>query len=250
MVSMSPWPLLVGLEIFLVMVGFLGMIKSGLNFLFWVSLFMLILTMGLWWRDVVREASFQGEHTVMVMEGLMYGMILFIMSEVFFFASFFWSFFHSSLSPAVELGMHWPPIGLITFSPFQIPLLNTIILLGSGISVTWAHQKLIVGGQAGLSLGLTCFLGLYFLVLQLFEYFYAGFEMSDSVYGSIFFVATGFHGFHVIVGTVFLFIMWLRDFNYHFSKIHHFGFEAAAWYWHFVDVVWLFLFSVVYWWGA
>jgi cytochrome c oxidase subunit 3 len=183
---------------------------------------------------------------------LRWGMVLFIISEVFFFLSFFWAFFHSSLSPSPELGRVWPPIGVEAFDPFTVPLLNTIVLLSSGISVTWAHHALIAGDHDSAFQGLlfTVILGLYFTILQAIEYLEARFRIADRVYGSSFFIATGFHGLHVIVGTTFLVVCLIRVSRAHFSKSHHFGFEAAAWYWHFVDVVWLFLYISIYWWGG
>jgi cytochrome c oxidase subunit 3 len=204
-----------------------------------------------WWRDVIREGTYQGLHTILVGIGLRWGIILFITSEVFFFLSFFWAFFHRSLAPAIEIGTVWPPIGIKPFNPFQIPLLNTAILLGSGVTVTWAHHGLIDSNhkQVKHALLLTVLLGVYFTCLQALEYFEAPFCIADAVYGSTFFVATGFHGLHVIIGTIFLAICFFRHLNGHFSSGHHFGFEAAAWYWHFVDVVWLFLFVSIYWWG-
>lgn len=217
-----------------------------------LSLVLIILVVVVWWRDVIRERTFQGFHLEVVIKGLVVGILLFIVSELFFFVSFFWTFFHSRLVPTIELGALWPPFGIETFNPFQVPLLNTVILLSSGVRVTWAHQSLLSGDKEGAfkSLGVTWGLGLYFLLLQGFEYFTAGFGIRDSVFGSVFFVATGFHGLHVIIGSLFLFVIWMRVFIGHLSRKHHFGFEAAAWYWHFVDVVWLFLFSVVYWWGG
>jgi len=205
-----------------------------------------------WWRDVSREATFQGHHTVPVGVGLRWGMILFITSEVLFFFAFFWAFFHSSLAPTVELGSHWPPTGIEPLNPFHVPLLNTAVLLASGVTVTWAHHSLLAGNRAEATqaLALTITLGMYFTALQLFEYIQAPFTIADAAYGSTFFVATGFHGLHVIIGSSFLTVCLLRQIRFHFSNNHHFGFEAAAWYWHFVDVVWLFLFVSIYWWGS
>jgi cytochrome c oxidase subunit 3 len=208
--------------------------------------------MFVWWRDVVREATFEGHHTSFVQLGLRYGMILFIVSEVMFFVAFFWAFFHSSLAPTVEIGAVWPPKGIEVLNPWEIPFLNTVILLSSGASVTWAHHAIIIGDrkQAMYGLILTVLLAIFFTAFQVMEYYDAPFTISDSVYGSTFFLATGFHGFHVFVGTVFLTVCLFRLMNFHFTKNHHFGFEAAAWYWHFVDVVWLFLFVSIYWWGG
>jgi len=166
-------------------------------------------------------------------------MALFIVSEIFFFVSFFWAFFHRSLAPNVEVGSLWPPFGIVAFNPFQVPLLNTIILISSGVSVTWAHHALMSGNYTQTTQGLiiTVILGVYFTMLQGLEYFEASFTFADSVYGSTFFIATGFHGLHVIVGTLFLLVTLVRHLKFEFRANHHFGFEAAAWYWHFVDVV-------------
>nr|ACA62661.1 cytochrome oxidase subunit 3 [Calisoga longitarsis] len=252
LVTISPWPVVMGVVVLIVIVGVVKMMFLSSYALFFFGLVVSGLVVSMWWRDVIRESTYEGSHVSVVVSGLMVGMVLFIVSEVFFFVSFFWTFFHSSLVPVMDLGGVWPPSGVESFNPFQIPLLNTIILLSSGVSVTWAHQCLLVGDTdaLGRSLMMTWMLGIYFLMLQLFEYFSATFSISDSVFGSVFFVATGFHGLHVMIGTVFLIVVWVRAVSLHFSESHHFGFEASAWYWHFVDVVWLFLFSVVYWWGG
>ena len=170
----------------------------------------------------------------------------------YFFLRFFWAFFHRRLAVNVELGGSWPPMGILAFSPFGVPLLNTVILLSSGITVTWAHHALISNNhsQAQLALLITVILGIYFTLLQGIEYLEARFTFADSVYGSTFFLATGFHGLHVIIGTLFLLVCLIRSSINSFNYLHHFGFEAAAWYWHFVDVVWLFLFIIIYWWGG
>jgi len=175
-----------------------------------------------------------------------------LLQKFYFFFSFFWAFFHRRISPTIEIGAQWPPIGIYPFNPFQVPLLNTIILLSSGVTVTWSHHSIIENNhsQAVYSLILTVALGIYFTLLQAMEYWEARFSISDSVYGSTFFLATGFHGLHVIIGTTFLIVCLARQLIYHFSSGHHFGFEAAAWYWHFVDVVWLFLYIRIYWWGG
>lgn len=251
-VTVRPWPLIIGISVLVIVLGVARIIFFVEYDLLIFAFFLFLVGMIVWWRDVVRERTYDGRHMGIVVKGLMVGMVLFIVSELFFFISFFWTFFHSSLVPVVELGGIWPPVGIIPFNPFQVPLLNTVILLSSGVRVTWAHQRLLGNSMKGAerSLLVTWVLGVYFLGLQLFEYKRAIFRVRDSVFGSIFFVATGFHGLHVIIGSLFLFVMWLRVINLHFSNSHHFGFEASAWYWHFVDVVWLFLFSVVYWWGG
>jgi cytochrome c oxidase subunit 3 len=214
--------------------------------------FMLVYCMFVWWRDVIREGTFQGHHTLEVQKSLRYGMLLFILSEVMFFVAFFWAFFHSSLTPVVDIGLIWPPKGIVPFNPWEIPLLNTLILLLSGATVTWSHYSILSGNRtlAVFSLFCTVCLGLIFTLFQAVEYYEAPFALSDGVYGSTFFMATGFHGFHVLIGTAFLLVCFFRLLAYHFPKKHHFGFEAASWYWHFVDVVWLFLFVSIYWWGG
>ena len=188
----------------------------------------------------------------MVQQGLRQGVLLFIVSEIMFFFAFFWAFFDASIKPAIVLGGVWPPDGLEILNPWGVPLLNTVILLTSGATVTWAHHGIVAGAKNSSQIGLllTVILAAIFTGLQVLEYLDAPFSISDGVYGSTFFMATGFHGFHVFIGTVFLFICLIRLNLNHFTKEHHFGFEAAAWYWHFVDVVWLFLFVTVYWWGS
>nr|YP_009409208.1 cytochrome c oxidase subunit III [Archichauliodes deceptor]AOX48541.1 cytochrome c oxidase subunit III [Archichauliodes deceptor] len=252
LVDYSPWPLTGALGAFTTVSGLIMWFHQYSMNLLILGNIIILLTMLQWWRDITREGTFQGHHTLIVTTGLRWGMILFIVSEVFFFISFFWAFFHSSLSPSIELGAVWPPTGITPFNPFQIPLLNTAILLTSGITVTWAHHALMEGNFTQTTQGLffTVILGIYFTMLQAYEYKEASFTIADSVYGSTFYMATGFHGLHVIIGTTFLLICLIRQINCHFSKNHHFGFEAAAWYWHFVDVVWLFLYISIYWWGS
>nr|YP_009968795.1 cytochrome c oxidase subunit III [Arria pallida]QNC71418.1 cytochrome c oxidase subunit 3 [Arria pallida] len=252
LVTYSPWPIVAAISIMIMMTGFIMFSYNHNEKLMMMGLIILMLTTSQWWRDVVRESTYQGLHTKEVIKGLQWGMILFIISEIFFFISFFWTFYHSSLSPNIELGSSWPPLGIITFNALQVPLLNTTILLASGITITWCHHSLMENNfnQAKQSLALTIMLGLYFTMLQLFEYYEASFSIADSVFGSTFFVATGFHGLHVIIGTTFLIICISRMYFMHFTSNHHFGFEAAAWYWHFVDVVWLFLYISIYWWGS
>nr|YP_009144460.1 cytochrome c oxidase subunit III [Asbolus verrucosus]AKJ52246.1 cytochrome c oxidase subunit 3 [Asbolus verrucosus] len=252
LVDASPWPILASLSALILMSGIIKWFHFYNHSLLMIGFTSMLLIMFQWWRDISREATLQGLHTYTVTMGMRWGMILFITSEVFFFISFFWSFFHNSLAPAIELGMNWPPKGIMTFNPIQIPLLNTLILLTSGITVTWAHHSLMENNykQSTQGLMMTVILGLYFSLLQGYEYFESSFSISDAAYGSSFFVATGFHGIHVIIGTTFLAVCMARHMKNHFSQIHHFGFEAAAWYWHFVDVVWLFLYISIYWWGS
>nr|YP_009528970.1 cytochrome c oxidase subunit III [Ophraella communa]AST14957.1 cytochrome c oxidase subunit III [Ophraella communa] len=252
LVDISPWPILGAFSALTIMMGLIKWFHLFNSNLFLLGITITLMIMYQWWRDIVREGTFQGLHTLMVTKGLQWGMILFITSEIFFFISFFWGFFHSSLSPSIEIGMLWPPKGIYTFNPLEIPLLNTLILLTSGLTVTWAHHSLMENNfnQTIQGLMATVILGIYFTILQAYEYMEAHFSISDSIYGSSFFMATGFHGLHVIIGTTFLFICLIRQYFNHFSYSHHFGFEAAAWYWHFVDVVWLFLYISIYWWGS
>nr|YP_009445569.1 cytochrome c oxidase subunit III [Picromerus griseus]ATV99246.1 cytochrome c oxidase subunit III [Picromerus griseus] len=252
LVDYSPWPLTGSIGAMTLTTGMVVWFHKNEMYLFYLGIIILLLTMIQWWRDIVREATFLGYHTIKVTNGLKIGMILFIISEVFFFISFFWGFFHSSLAPTVEIGMVWPPKGVMVFNPMEIPLLNTMILLCSGMTVTWAHHSLMNNHyfEVTKSLVLTVMLGLYFTMLQAYEYKEASFCISDSIYGSCFYMATGFHGIHVMIGTLFLTVCLTRHIKHHFSMNHHLGFEAAAWYWHFVDVVWLFLYISIYWWGG
>ena len=251
LVDQRPWPLTGSIGALVTVIGLTKWFHQYNTDILIIGFIIIILTIIQWWRDITREGTFQGMHTSPVTLGLRWGIILFIISEVFFFVSFFWAFFHRRLSPTVELGSYWPPNAIISFNPFQIPLLNTAILLASGVTVTWAHHRLIENNhtQTIQGLTLTIILGIYFTSLQAFEYIEAPFSIADAVYGSTFFIATGFHGIHVLIGTTFLSTCLLRHLLCHFSKNHHFGFEAAAWYWHFVDVVWLFLYISIYWWA-
>lgn len=248
----SPWPILASIFAIGLTTGLSKWFHVNDIRLILLRLLLLTVTAFTWWRDVSREGAFQGSHTHVVVSGLRWGIILFITSEVFFFLSFFWAFFHSRLAPNVELGSKWPPVGILTFNPWRVPLLNTIILLSSGVSVTWAHKRFEANfhRQTVLSLNVTIALGLYFTVLQAIEYIEASFSIADSVYGSTFFIATGFHGLHVIVGTLFLIVCSVRVSKGLLRAHHHFGLIAAIWYWHFVDVVWLFLYGWIYGWGS
>jgi cytochrome c oxidase subunit 3 len=254
LVDPSPWPLFASLASLSTAIGAVLYMHGyvGGNALVTLGFCMVLYSMFVWWRDVIREATFEGHHTKTVQTGLRYGMILFIVSEIMFFFAFFWAFFHSSLAPSIEIGSMWPPKGISVLNPWDIPFLNTIILLSSGASVTWAHHAILAGQrmQGVYSLVVTILLASVFTSLQVMEYMEAPFTISDGIYGSTFYMATGFHGFHVFVGTLFLGVCLVRLYKHHFTQNHHFGFEAAAWYWHFVDVVWLFLFVAIYWWGG
>nr|YP_010865771.1 cytochrome c oxidase subunit III [Sclomina parva]WGT89723.1 cytochrome c oxidase subunit III [Sclomina parva]WGT89736.1 cytochrome c oxidase subunit III [Sclomina parva]WGT89749.1 cytochrome c oxidase subunit III [Sclomina parva]WGT89762.1 cytochrome c oxidase subunit III [Sclomina parva]WGT89788.1 cytochrome c oxidase subunit III [Sclomina parva] len=251
LVDVSPWPLTGSIGAMTLTSGMVMWFHKNSMSLYMLGVLILLLTMIQWWRDISREGTYQGKHTLAVTQGLKLGMILFIVSEVLFFVSFFWAFFHSSLSPTVEIST-WPPQGILTFNPMHVPLLNTMVLLCSGLTVTWAHHSIMEKNftQTKSALIVTVMLGMYFTVLQAYEYYEASFTISDSVFGSCFYMATGFHGIHVIIGTTFLMVCLTRHLLNHFSSKHHFGFEAAAWYWHFVDVVWLFLYISIYWWGS
>ena len=252
-VSPSPWPFFTSNSIFALVVSLTSYMHGYLYSLFFLftSLFLVLLCMGLWWRDIIREGTFEGHHNAKVQLGLRLGMLLFIISEIMFFFAFFWAFYHSSISPAINIGACWPPKGIEVLYAFGVPFLNTVLLLSSGATVTWCHHSIVAGNlyESVFSLITTIFLAIIFTFCQYFEYINANFTIADSIYGSCFYMATGFHGFHVFVGTCFLFVCLLRLINHHFTKEHHYGFEAGAWYWHFVDVVWILLFGTVYWWG-
>ena len=254
LVDPSPWPLFTSLAAFTTTFGGVMYMHGfvGGDFALMLGLIMVIYSMFVWWRDVIREATFEGHHTLSVQAGLRMGMILFIVSEIMFFFAFFWAFFHSSIAPVYNIGGVWPPKAITTINTFTIPLTNTFILLASGATATWAHHALIARAKKHtiVALLLTLFLAIFFTGFQGVEYVNSPFNISDGVYGSCFYLATGFHGFHVFIGTVALFVSFLRIIYNHFTQTHHFGFEAALWYWHFVDVVWLFLFVNVYWWSS
>jgi len=254
LVDPSPYPFFTAMAVFSLVYSFALFMHGDVSALFslQICLIGLVCLSFCWWSDVIREGVYEGQHTKDVMTGLRLGMLLFIVSEVMFFFAFFWAFFHSSLNPSIVLGGVFPPSYLIILDPWKIPLLNTIILLSSGASVTYTHHSILAGDKKASILGLICtiVLAVIFTAFQAFEYMNSPFSISDSIYGSTFYLTTGFHGFHVFIGTCFLFVCLVRVYINHFTREHHFGFEAAAWYWHFVDVVWLFLFITVYWWGA
>jgi cytochrome c oxidase subunit 3 len=254
LVDPSPWPLVASIGAFTMTSGgvlYMHNYQGGGSVLL-TGVLILLYVMFTWWRDIVREATFEEQHTFSVQRGMRLGMILFIVSEVMFFFAFFWAFFHSSLSPVFNIGSTWPPEAITVIPTFGIPLTNTFILLSSGATVTWSHHSIIIRSkkQTLISLLLTIVLAIIFTFFQVLEYIESPFSISDSVFGSCFFMTTGFHGFHVFIGTLFLIVSFIRIVLNHLTSTHHFGFEAAIWYWHFVDVVWLFLFLAVYWWGG
>ncbi len=259
LVNPSPWPFVGSMSALVMAFGavfWMHEMTIG-HWLFPIGLLGILATFAGWWGDVIKEAH-QGHHTTVVQLHLRYGMLLFIASEVMFFVAWFWAYFAFALFPdgyqAISdvTGAEWPPKDIAVFDPFVLPLLNTLILLLSGTTVTWAHHALLENNREGLKQGLwlTVALGALFTCVQAYEYSHAAFKFSGHVYGATFFMATGFHGFHVLVGTIFLIVCLVRAYKGHFKPEQHFGFEAAAWYWHFVDVVWLFLFIAIYIWGS
>jgi cytochrome c oxidase subunit 3 len=264
LVNPSPWPILGAFFGLVLTIGAVIWMRGGTSLVTIAGALGIIYIMIVWWRDIIDEAQ-TGYHTKVVQLHLRYGMILFIASEVMFFVAWFWAYFDVALFPGevhqymrTELtGGVWPPKPAEaafkgTFDPWHLPLLNTLILLTSGTTVTWAHHAILEGDRkaAKQALWLTVILGALFTCVQAYEYAHAGFTFGGHIYGAAFFMATGFHGVHVLIGTIFLAVCLYRLYLGHFTPDHHFGFEAAAWYWHFVDVVWLFLFIWIYVWGA
>jgi cytochrome c oxidase subunit 3 len=253
LVRPSIWPLASSLSAGLFTFGIVMFMhkQAGGQTVALAGLFGILACMFFWWWDVIKESIVEKVHNKITEIGLRFGMILFIASEVMFFVAFFWAFFDASLFPREAIGYIWPPENIKVFDPFDLPFLMTMILLLSGCTVTWAHHAVQIGDNRQLvrALGLSVFLGFFFLGFQVYEYSHAAYKFTDGIYASTFYMATGFHGFHVFVGTIFLAVCWFRAMRGHFTPEKHFGFEAAAWYWHFVDVVWLFLFIAVYVWG-
>lgn len=254
LVSPSPWPFNTCMALLnlttsaaLTMHGF-----SHAEIYLTLAFIAVISSMSFWWRDVISEGTYLGNHTLAVQKGLNIGVALFILSEGLFFLAIFWAFFHSALSPTIELGAQWPPMGIEAVNPFELPLLNTVILLSSGVTVTYAHHSLIQGNRSGSLYGLvaTVLLALIFTGFQGVEYTVSSFTISDGIYGSCFYLGTGFHGIHVMIGTAFIAVGLWRVLAYHSTDNHHLGLESSILYWHFVDVVWLFLFISIYYWGS
>lgn len=248
----SIWPFFGASAGFAMLIGAVLWMHDSGPWLFLAGFVAVLYVMFGWWSETIAENQ-AGDHTPVVQIGLRYGFILFITSEVMFFAAWFWSFFKHALYPMEAAGGVWPPVGIETFDPWHLPLINTLILLLSGCAATWAHHGLVHDNdRRAMKLGLigAVALGGIFTFFQAYEYSHAAFGLAGNIYGANFFMATGFHGVHVIIGTVFLFICLLRTYRGHFTPESHIGFEAAAWYWHFVDVVWLFLFAAVYIWGG
>ncbi|RUT31176.1 cytochrome c oxidase subunit 3 [Arsenicitalea aurantiaca] len=259
LVPMSPWPFVGSVAAFVMAIGAIAWMQDWTPWVFFIGLAGVLYTMYAWWADVVKESQ-AGDHTPVVQIHHRYGMILFIASEVMFFVAWFWAYFDMFFryddveqpGRVAATGGVWPPAGIEVFDPFHLPLFNTIILLTSGTTVTWAHHALLEGDRKGLKWGLilTVALGVLFSIVQIIEYTHAGFSFSGNIYGATFYMATGFHGFHVFIGTIFLIVCLIRAQMGQLTQQKHLGFEFAAWYWHFVDVVWLFLFASIYIWGA
>lgn len=250
-VSPSPWPFVVSCCVLGLLMSFVAYLHffpyAGYSVL--LAFLFLLIVIFFWFKDIIVESWLS--HTYKIQDCILDSFILFIISEVMFFFSFFWGYFYSSISPTLWIFNTWPPLGITTISAFQLPLLNTALLLFSGWTVTWAHKAIVEGRKSHLIKGLyfTLTLSFLFTAIQVIEYRYACFSIYDGVYGSCFFMLTGFHGFHVILGTIMLLICLIRSYLYNFSYSNHVGFIVSAWYWHFVDVVWIFLFIFVYWWG-
>jgi heme/copper-type cytochrome/quinol oxidase subunit 3 len=254
LVRPSPWPIVTSAMIFTIALYslkiFHGFEYSKARLVFYVVLF--LYGIGMWFRDIVIEATMQGHHTSVVQRGLRYGMVVFLISESMFFFGFFWCFFYMSIAPSIWIGCTWPPEGITPVDPYSIPLLNTILLISSGVTAVFAHKSMTYRfGRYNVfrGLGLSIAYGIAFTCFQMWEYKTAGFSINDSIYGSIFYVSTGFHGLHVIIGTVALIVCFIRHYYYHFTMEHHIGFECSLWYWHFVDVIWILLYIFVYIWG-
>jgi len=259
-IESSPWPFIIGMSSFMYMSLNAIFLSYGcstfysnifLKVPYQLSFIVLILSMFMWWYDMIQESVIEGAYTEKVQLNISIGMILFILSEVMFFFGFFWAFFHFSLNPSDAIQGNWPPVSIESIYAFGLPLINTFILLSSGITLTWSHFSLLKKNKIESVLGLfiTILLGLVFTRIQFIEFYLAKFTIADSAYGSVFYMLTGLHGFHVIIGTIFLFVAFLRMvFNY-FNNTRFSGFELSIWYWHFVDIVWLFVFTFIYYWG-
>lgn len=252
LVETSPWPISTALSLYIFMNSIVLVLQGGSNIPLVIALLALVSSMTLWWKDVIIESTYQGHHTSTVVNGIRMGFMLFIITELFLFVTIFWTQLHSALVPDIQLGSIWPPMGIEGMNPFGIPLLNTFLLLSSGASVTWAHYSLLNSNknETIISLALTIIYATVFTLLQIYEYYYASFTFVDAVYGCTFYSATGLHALHVMIGNIFLIIAFIRIIKNHFTDTHHLGFELGIIYWHFVDLVWLALFIVFYYWGS
>lgn len=254
LVENSPWPATTSFALMSLALNFALTFHGYIASPYWIFLSLVVVTysMGLWFRDIISEGTYLGSHTIAVKKGLNIGFILFVIAELFTFIGVFWAYAHSSLSPTIELGLQWPPMGIEAIAPTDLPLLNTILLLSSGATLTWSHHALIAKDRSGALYGLilTVVLALIFTVCQYFEYITSTFTFADGVYGTVFYAGTGLHGIHVMLGTAMLAVSAWRLYTYQLTSTHHVGYETSILYWHFVDVVWLFLFILFYWWGS
>lgn len=254
LVASSPWPLTISLSLLslaltlaLTMHNYIG----SLNWLF-LAIALVLSSIFLWTRDIVTEGTYLGDHTIAVRKGLNIGFMLFVFSEILIFVSLFWAYFHSAIGPTIEIGCVWPPVGITSIKPTELPLLNTIILLASGATVTWAHHSILYKDRKGTLIGLfiTTVLIVVFVICQFFEYTFATFTIADSVYGSIFYAATGLHFIHMVMLAIMLSICFGRMYYYHFTNTHHLNLETTILYLHVLDIIWLFLYIIFYWWGC
>jgi cytochrome c oxidase subunit 3 len=253
-VDSSPWPIISATSAFLMLSGlafYMHRIIFG-GYFFFCSIVAVGLAAFFWFNDIIKEAGFAGHHSLVVRSGLRWGFLLFILSEIMLFFGFFWAFFHSSFCPSILLGAQWPPVGITIIPVMEFPLFNTFLLIISGVAITWAHRGIALGSfrEALDGFLITIILGFLFVILQMFEYYEAFFNISDSVYSTTFYTLTGLHGMHVIVGACFITICFVRLLRGHFLTNHYLGFIFAVWYWHFVDVVWILLFLSIYCWGS
>jgi cytochrome c oxidase subunit 3 len=251
LVTPSPWPLYTSFALFSFMLSSVLYLQGYNNYMV-LALLGVLGSMIFWWRDVISEGTYLGDHTFAVQKGLNIGFGLFIVTEALFFGAVFWAFFHSSLAPTAEIGYLWPPIGIEPINPFELPLLNTVILLSSGATITYSHHAYISGDRKSSIVGLTLtlILAILFSSLQVIEYWNSSFTISDGIFGSCFFFSTGLHALHIIVGTLFLSVGLWRIYSYQMTDHHHLGLETSILYWHFVDVVWLILYIFIYYWGS
>lgn len=252
LVDPSPWPFLTSMAAFVSAIGGVLMMNEYSPVTLIIGLAFLIFCFVGWTRDVAKEGDEQKHHNSVVQNGLRFGFALFVISELMLFVSLFWAFFNASIAPTDAIQNMWPPKNIETMDPFSLPYFNTLLLLLSGTTLTWSHHALLEGRQKEMvqGLGLTVLIGVVFLGVQMAEYAHAPFAFTDGIYPSTFYMATGFHGAHVLIGTIFLLVCYFRGKAGLFTPDHHVSFEAAAWYWHFVDVVWIFLFVSIYWWGS
>lgn len=252
-VTLSPWPLIASIQIsrLIIIVTFNNNNQIKTNNINLIEIVITFTIPTLWWKNTIKENNKEGTHHNKIIKGIKIGIIIFIISEVIFFISFFWAYFHSRTRPNIEIGQIWPPLSIKSFNPINVPLLNTVILIRSGFSITWSHHLILEKkiNKSLKALKITLTIGVYFSLLQIIEYIQSEFSINDSSYGNIFFIATGFHGIHVLIGSTFILINIINIKKIFITNKQHIGFELSAWYWHFVDIVWLFLYLSIYWWG-